>query len=58
MPGSMKRSALSKQKDIPSKVKDYVNNHLNPVKANVYDSSKDTYANLKFVSDVLEEIDK
>ena len=43
---------LSKQKDILSKVKDYINNYLNPAKVNFFDSSKDT---LKSVSKVLEE---
>ena len=48
-------SVLSKRKDILSKVKDYINNHLNPAKVNFFDSSKDTSVNLKSVSKVLEE---
>ena len=46
---------LSKRKDILSKVKGYINNHLNPAKVNFFDSSKDTFVNLKSVSKVLEE---
>ena len=46
---------LSKRKDILSKVKDYINNHLNPAKVNFFDTSKDTFVNLKSVSKVLEE---
>ena len=53
----MKHSVLSKQKDILSKVKNYINNHLNPAKVNFYDSSRDNFVNLKFVSEVLEELD-
>ena len=56
MPENMKHSVLSKRKDILSKVKDYINNHLNPVKVNFYDSSRDTILNLKSVSEVLEEL--
>ena len=56
MPGNMKHSVLSKRKDILSKVKDHINNHLNPSKVNFYDSSKVTFMNLKSVSEVLEEI--
>ena len=56
MPDNMKHSVLSKRKDILSQVKDYINNHLNPAKVNFYDSSKDTFVNLKSVSEVLEEI--
>ena len=56
MPGNMKHSVLSKRKDIFSKVKDYINNHLNPAKVNFYDSSKDIFVNLKSVSEILEEI--
>ena len=41
MPGNMKHSVLSKRKDILSKVKDYINNQLNLVKVNFYDTSKD-----------------
>ena len=52
----MKHSVLSKRKDILSKVKNYINNHLNPAKVNFCDSSKDTFVNLKSVSEVLEEI--
>ena len=46
---------LSKRKDILSKVKGYINNHLDPAKVNFFDSSKDTFVNLKSVSKVLEE---
>ena len=34
MPGNMKHSVLSKRKDILSKVKEYINNHLNPASEN------------------------
>ena len=32
----MKHSVLSKRKDILSKVKDYINNHLNPARVNFW----------------------
>ena len=56
MPENMKHLVLSKRKDILSKVKDYINNHLNPAKVNFYDSSRDTILNLKSVPEVLEEL--
>ena len=56
MPENMKHSVLSKRKDILSKCKDYINNHLNQAKVNFYDSSKDTFVNLKSVTEVLEKL--
>ena len=54
MPVNMKHTVLSKRKDILSKV--YINNHLNQAKVNFYESSKDTFVNLKSVSEVSEKI--
>ena len=54
MPVNMKHTVLSKRKDILSKV--YINNHFNQTKVNFYESSKDTFVNLKSVSEVLEKI--
>ena len=56
VPESIKHSVLVKRKEILSKVKDYINTNLNPAKLNVYDSSKDTFVNLKSISEVLEEL--
>ena len=56
MSGNMKHPVFNKRKDVLSKVKDYINNHLNPAKASYYDSSRDTFMNLKSVSEVLEII--
>ena len=56
MPESIKHSVLVKRKEILSKVKDYINTNLNPAKVNFYDSSKDTFVNLKSISEVLEEL--
>ena len=36
MSENMKHSVLSKRKDILSKVKDYINNHLNPARVNFW----------------------
>ena len=56
MPENMKHSVLSKQKDIRSRVKDYINDHLKVANVNFYDSSKDAFVNLKSVLEVLEKI--
>ena len=56
MPESIKHSVLVKRKEILSKVKDYINTNLNPAKVNFYDSSKDTFVNLKSIFEVLEEL--
>ena len=56
MPENMKHSLLSERKDILSKVKDYINNYLNLAKVNFQNLSRDTFENLKSVSEILEEL--
>ena len=41
MPEEVKVLALSKRKEIPLKVKDYINYFLNPSKTNFFDPSRD-----------------
>ena len=46
---------MSKRKEILLKVKDYINNFLNPSKTNFFDPSRDDFTEIKSISKVLKE---
>ena len=56
MPEEIKVSVLRKRNEILDKVRDYINNFLNPSKANFYDPPRDDFIEVKSVSEVLEEL--
>ena len=53
----MKVLVLRKRSEILQKVKDYINNFLNPSKVNFFDPSRDNFTEVKSVSEVLKELD-
>ena len=56
MPEEIKVLLLRKRNEILDKVRDYVNNFLNPSKINFYDPTRDDFIEFKSVSEVLEEL--
>ena len=47
---------ISKRKEILLKVKDYINNFLNPSKTNFFDPSRDDFTEITSTSEVLKEL--
>ena len=56
MPEEIKVLVLLKRNEILDKVRDYINNFLNPSKVNFYDTTRDDFIEVKSVSEVLEEL--
>ena len=56
MPEEIKVSVLRKRNEILDKVRDYINNFLNPSKVNFYDPPRDDFVEVKSVSEVLKEL--
>ena len=56
MPEEIKVLVLRKRNEILDKVRDYINNFLNPSKVNFYDPIRDDSIEVKSVSEVLEEL--
>ena len=57
MPEEMKVLVLRKRSEILQKVKDYVNNFLNPCKINFFEPSRYDFTEVKSISEVLKELD-
>ena len=58
MPEEMKVLVLHKRSEILQKVKDYINNFLNPSKFNFFDPSRDDFTEaVKSISEALKELD-
>ena len=57
MPEEMKVLVLRKRSEILQKVKDYINNFLNPSKVNFFDPSRGVFIEVKSISEVLKELD-
>ena len=47
---------LTKRKEILLKVKDYINDFLNPLKTNYFDPSRDDFTEIKSIFEVLKEL--
>ena len=56
MPEEIKVLVLRKRNEIFDKVRDYINNFINPSKVNFYDPTCDDFIEVKSVSEVLEEL--
>ena len=56
MPEEIKVLLLRKRNEILGKVRDYINNFLNPSKINFYDPTRDDFIEVKSVSEVLKEL--
>ena len=56
MPEEVKVLVLSKRKEILLKVKDYINEFLNPSKTKFFDPSRDDSTEIKSISEVLKEL--
>ena len=56
MPEEVKVLVLSKRKEILLKVKDYINDFLNPSKTNFFGPSRDDFTEIKSISEVLKEL--
>ena len=56
MPEEVKVLVLSKRKEILLKVKDYMNDFLNPSKKNFFGPSRDDFTEIKSISEVLKEL--
>ena len=57
MPKGIKVSVLRKRNEILQKVKDYINNFLNPSKVNFFGPSRDDFTEVKSILEVLKELD-
>ena len=57
MPEEMKVLITRKRNEILQKVKHYINNFLNPSKANFFDPSQDDFTDAKSISEVLKKLD-
>ena len=57
MPEEKKLLVLHKRKEILQKVKDYINNFLNPSKVHFFDPLRDDFTKVKSISEVLKELD-
>ena len=55
MPEEVKVLVLSKMKEMLLKVKNYINNFLNPSKINFFDRSRNDFTEIKSISKVLKE---
>ena len=56
MPEEIKVLVLRKKYEILDKVRDYINNFVNPSKANFFDPTRDDFIEVKSVSEVLEDL--
>ena len=56
IPEKIKVLVLRKRNKILDKVRNYINNFLNPSKVNFYDPTRDDFIEVKSVSEVLEEL--
>ena len=56
MPEEIKVLVLHKRNKILGKVRDYINNFLNPSKIKFYNPTRDDFIEVKSVSEVLEEL--
>ena len=56
MPEEIKVLVLRKRNEILYKVRDFINNFLNPSKKNFYDSTSDDFIGVKWVFKIFEEL--
>ena len=56
MPEEIKVLVLRKRNKILDKVRDFINNFLNPSKISFYNPTRDDFIEVKSVSEVLEEL--